>query len=230
VVREEAEMIRETASSSRGRGAQVLSSLGLLALCAVAGFLFVRYAAESESPAAPVTSHPDAATTQEGSVESIAFGAHSLAQAVYLSPHVVVARVVGDPVQRDIDIASDTHVQEDVTLSVESYLKGTGEALITFTQPVEDIITHFDGTVSTYPRGGRVEMTDGTRFVLFLRQGTPGHWIRFGKPAGFEIDGETLLPVGAGDVVRPADWNLSTIGDLLEETEKITGSPPSAPR
>jgi len=142
------------------------------------------------------------------------FVSASLSEAVAMSDGVVVARVLGEPQENTVESGPLTSEQEDVLVSVERYLKGSGPDTLTITQTVGYMGTFRDGSQDRAAAEGAAELVKGHTYVLFLRRGTPGHWVPFGELAGFEVRGQDLLATGE---ISPADYGLSSLDNLIQE-------------
>lgn len=195
--------------SARG-AAHLLLPVAITVIVALGGFFAVRWAISSEAPSG-----------QSGS-SSTRVGLRSLSDAVSSSSYVVLVRVADeDPIERTIGSGRYTALQEDVQVEVVQYLKGAGERTLTVTQSVEYTTITADERQIVSEADGSTSLVRGKTYLLFLRDGTPGHWIPVGEPVGFEVDGQSLIATGR---ISPADWGLSGLDDLIEQVAALDSS------
>ena len=193
-------------------------------------------------PPAPVDQASDADAAVEGGleptatdVEVICGGSNhtpmhgSLAEIWSSATNIVVAEVVEGPLPTDSDLEryGQLFTFEEATVSVEEYLKGSGKTSLTLRYTTEDKFPGPDGLpiCDPIPLDHSLELQEGARYVLFLREGSEDQWVPLFEPGGFELDGQALMPPSAGPIT-PADWGVATLDDLVEQIAALQDESP----
>lgn len=78
--------------------------------------------------------------------------------------------------------------ERDYTVEVEQVLKGNAPSMITVVQVLSSII----GSESYFP--DVLPLAVGARYVLFLREGTPGVWVSVTEPHRYLLENDRAIP------------------------------------
>ena len=150
----------------------------------------------------------------------------SVAEAARAADLIVVGEVLGDPVDRSRD-ASDI-LAKDVEVEILQYLKGSGPERLAVSQAYEITTTFPVGVKQTNRSELYVALAPGHRYVLFLSPGAdPAYWIPTAQPLGYEVVSDSLVSAGLGP--SPAEWGLTTLGDLARKVEEELARPTAVP-